>query len=171
MYVCMYVCTLRLQLSSLTIVVFLSFTRAWNVQVKEDIYKRFLCTYSCMYVLSLHVSMYVYVFTRTLNVQVKEDNKRMYLTLLARHRLGLSPAPYRHDSFSPQVCMYACMYACMYVYLTLPVRLSSAPYKHDSFSPQVCMYPCMYVCVYVCMYVCMYVCIPDAPGAAVLSTL
>lgn len=36
-------------------------------------------------------------------VEVNDSNKRKYLTLLARYRLGLSPAPHKTDAFSPQV--------------------------------------------------------------------
>jgi hypothetical protein len=36
-------------------------------------------------------------------VNVTDANKKMYLTLLARHRLGLSRRPYNTDSLAPQV--------------------------------------------------------------------
>jgi len=37
------------------------------------------------------------------NVAVTDSNKRQYLTLLARLRLGLAPQPHKPESTSPQV--------------------------------------------------------------------
>ena len=79
---------------------------------------------SLFYSLSFTLSLSLSLSLRTIplvpggeKTVVKDSNKKKYLTLLARHRLGLVAQPWDHQARYVCVCVY--VYICMYLYICI----------------------------------------------------